>query len=517
MGAGFLVFLIALPLCLGISTASGFPPVSGILTAIIGGIVVGPITGSTLSIKGPAAGLIAIAAAAVLELGEGDPMAGYRCTLAVIAVSGLVQVLFGALRLGRFTDFFPGAAVHGMLASIGIIIVAKQLPVLLGTHAVATSPLAMLAEAPEMLGRLNPEITLIGTLSLAVLFGFPFIKNRYIKMVPVPILVLAVGVALGYFFHLEQAQVDLLLDQSYPSGPGFLITLPDRFADGFVLPDLSKLFTLTSLKYIAMFAIVGSLESLLTVKAVEGLDPWKRRSDANRDLAAIGAGNAIAGSIGGLPMIAEVVRSAANVNNGARTQWSNVYHGIFLLVFVAFFPHVLHRIPLTALAAMLIYTGSRLASPMLLRDKYRLGPDQLAVFSATVITTLATDLLLGIAAGIVLKMAINLASGVPVSQLFGTGFDLHTANGTTYFTARECASFTQFMGFKKQFQNVPPRRHIVIDFSRAILVDHSFMESMERLTKAYIAEGGRVTVCGMEHLRAFSDHPQAGRRLRNMW
>jgi MFS superfamily sulfate permease-like transporter len=302
------VFLIALPLCLGISTASGFPPVSGILTAIIGGIVVGPITGSTLSIKGPAAGLIAIAAAAVLELGEGDPMAGYRCTLAVIAVSGLVQVLFGALRLGRFTDFFPGAAVHGMLASIGIIIVAKQLPVLLGTHAVATSPLAMLAEAPEMLGRLNPEITLIGTLSLAVLFGFPFIKNRYIKMVPVPILVLAVGVALGYFFHLEQAQVDLLLNQSYPSGPGFLITLPDRFADGFVLPDLSKLFTLTSLKYIAMFAIVGSLESLLTVKAVEGLDPWKRRSDANRDLAAIGAGNAIAGSIGGLPMIAEVVQ-----------------------------------------------------------------------------------------------------------------------------------------------------------------------------------------------------------------
>jgi len=510
--SGFLVFLIALPLCLGVAMASGFPPISGIITAVIGGLLVSPIMGSRLSIKGPAAGLIAIAIAAVTDLGAGDQFAGYKYVLAIIVVTGIIQVLFGLLKLGRFIDFFPTSAVHGMLAAIGIIIIAKQFPVMLGVTAEHSNPLALLAEIPDMFGRLNPEIALIGGISLIILFGLPLVKNKWVKKIPSPMLVLLVALPLGRYFDLSHEHSYLFLDHQYFIGPKFLVTLPGNFLDGIVFPDFGKLFTLTSLKYIVMFALVGSLESLLTVKAIDGIDPFKRKSDANRDIIAVGAGNTIAGLIGGLPMIAEVVRSSANVGNGAKTRWSNFYHGAFLLFFVAFLPNLIHQIPLSALAAMLIYTGYRLASPRMFRDTFRIGKEQLAVFVTTIIVTLAEDLLIGIAAGIVLEIIIHLYSGVSLKDLFKSNLSITRTNDQIYIQARRASVFTNYLSFKKVLNNLPEKLKIEIDFSRARLIDHTFMDQVHHFKHEYENNGGEFVIKGLDRLKPVSKHVLSARR-----
>lgn len=510
--SGFLVFLIALPLCLGIAMASGFPPIAGILTAIIGGLVVSPIMGSRMSIKGPAAGLIAIAVAAVADLGQGDPMAGYRYALAVVVVAGIIQVVFGLLKFGRFVDFFPASAVHGMLAAIGIIIIAKQIPVLFGVSPLSSNPIALLLEVPEMMGKLNPEIVFIGGLSLIILFGLPLIDIKWVKKIPAPMLVLLVAIPLGRIFDLSHEHQYLFLDEQFMVGPKFLVTLPGNFLDGLTFPDFGKLFTLLSLKYIVMFALVGSLESLLTVKAIDGLDPYKRKSDANRDILAVGAGNTLAGLVGGLPMIAEVVRSSANVGNGAKTRWSNFFHGGFLLIFVAFFPNLIHQIPLSALAAMLIFTGYRLASPKLFKNTYKIGKDQLAIFLVTIIVTLAEDLLLGIAAGIILEILLHLFSGAKVKHLFNSGFDIDKTGATVSFRAKNAAVFTNYLSFKKQVESLPDGLKINVDFSKAKLIDHTFMEQVHHFKFEYESRNGFVFLSGLENLKPVSKHKLAARK-----
>ncbi|CAN5392655.1 SulP family inorganic anion transporter [soil metagenome] len=510
--SGFLVFLIALPLCLGIAMASGFPPIGGIFTAIIGGLIVGPLMGSRLSIKGPAAGLIAIAVACVADLGQGDAMAGYRLALAVVVVAGLVQVGFALLRLGRFVDFFPTAAVHGMLAAIGIIIIAKQFPVMMGVKPDASNPLAILAEIPFMFAKLNPEVAIIGGLSLLILFGLPLIKIGWVKKIPAPMVVLAMAIPLGFAFDLAHEHKYLFLDHEYILGPKFLVTLPDNITDGITFPDFSQIFSGTSFKYIIMFALVGSLESLLTVKAIDGLDPYHRKSNPNRDLLAVGAGNTLSGLIGGLPMIAEVVRSSANVNNGAKTRWANVFHGGLLLFFVALFPNLIHQIPLAALGAMLVFTGTRLASPKLFKETYRVGKEQIAVFLVTIFVTLAEDLLVGIAAGILLELIIYVISGAKFKNLFKLRIDSTELQEEVHLKPRESATFTNYLSFKSYLDKIPLGKKVYIDLSEMKIVDHTSMEQLNHFEHDYARNGGSVHILGLDKLKANSSHPLSFRK-----
>ncbi|MBX7105604.1 MAG: SulP family inorganic anion transporter, partial [Gemmataceae bacterium] len=344
--SGFLVFLIALPLCLAIAKASSFPPIAGLMTAVVGGMVTVFISDSELTIKGPAAGLIVIVAECVAsfahEFGAGLPeheamMIGYRMALGVGVASGILQALFGLARLGKISDFFPRAAVHGMLASIGIIIFSKQAYVVMGVDAPKdTTPLGLLLAMPAHVTKLNPEIALIGFVSLVILFGMPLLKWKWAKMIPSPMLVLLVALPMGRFFDLEHEHTYLFSNGFFSEGAGrfavgprFLVDMPEVLSNpssAFAFPDFHGLFTLTGLKFLAMFAIVGSLESLLSAEAIDMLDPWRRKTNFNRDLLGIGAANTLAASLGGLPMISEIVRSSANINNGARTRGANFFH-----------------------------------------------------------------------------------------------------------------------------------------------------------------------------------------------
>ena len=261
---------------------------------------------------------------------------------------------------------------------------------------------------------MNPEVAMIGGFGLAILIIWSLVKNRYLKMIPAPLIVVIVGMALAQYFDLDDEHIYLFLPDNvflphheFAIGPKFLVALPQNFMAGFAFPDFALIGYRVFWQQVVTICLVGSLESLLSAAAMDKLDPYKRTSDLNRDLAAVGVGNIICGLIGGLPMIAEIVRSSANVNNGARTGWANFFHGFFLLVFVALFPKIIHEIPLASLAALLVFTGYRLAAPREFKKTLEIGWDQLAVFVTTIIGVLSTDLLIGVIIGIVAEFVFH--------------------------------------------------------------------------------------------------------------
>ncbi|WP_339888351.1 SulP family inorganic anion transporter [uncultured Flavobacterium sp.] len=504
--SGFIVFLLALPLSLGIAKASEFPPVMGLLTAIIGGIVVSFMMGSRLTIKGPAAGLIVIVAGSVAEFGQGDPILGWKLALGAMVVAGVVQILFGVFKLGKLADFFPLSAIHGMLAAIGIIIIAKQIPVLLNDDPAlgkGKGPLELLANIPNFIMNLDPKATLIGVVSLAIMMGWPYIKNKSIKIIPAPLVVLLFAIPCELFMHFKETE------------PAYALVKIGNFVDALGFNASFDGFSQTGvfIKYVIMFALVGSLESLLTVKAIDLMDPFKRKSDMNKDLIAVGIGNTIAAFLGGLPMISEVARSSSNVNNGAHTRWANFFHGVFILAFVLLAAPILEMIPNAALAAMLITVGIKLAHPKEFVHTFKIGKEQLAIFLVTIFFTLFEDLLVGIAAGIILKMIIHLFNGTPISSFFKAP-TLVSFEGNNYLVEIDKAAiFTNYLGVKRKLEAIPPGFNVTIDLKKTKLVDHSVMENLEHFKNDYESnDNSTVSIIGLDNHQPLSEHPLSGRK-----
>lgn len=518
--SGFLVFLIALPLCLGISLACGYPPIAGIFTAIIGAVLTTFVSNSELTIKGPAAGLIVIALGCINDFGGAGNTEAYKAALAVGVAAAVMQILFGLFRAGILGEFFPISAVHGMLAAIGIIIILKQIPFALGIVGVKGGPIEMLRQIPHFVATANPAIAAIGVVSLIIMFVWPILSKKLgpLKLVPAPMVVLLVSVPMGMGFDLLHEHSYTLSGHEYQLSEQYLVDMPDRIFgmfDEITFPNFSALAQPKAWKWAMMFFIIGSLESLLSAKAVDLLDPWKRKTNMDRDVIAVGLGNLCASFVGGLPMISEIVRSKANIDNGARTRFADMWHGIFLLLCVALFPTILHRIPLAALAAMLVYTGSRLAHPNEFVHVYRIGKEQLAIFLTTLVIVLVEDLLVGVAAGIILKMIIHVSNGVPLMSLFKPYLEVQDVSAdTSMIIARESAVFSNWIPFRRQIEQagLVQRRNLVIDVSNAQLVDHSVMEKLEEMQRDFEQEGLSFEVRGLDTLQPLSADSHAARK-----
>lgn len=508
MLSGFLIFLLALPLSLGIAKASDFPPIYGLITAMFGGVVVSLIMGAPLTIKGPAAGLIVIVAGSVAELGHGNNELGWHLALGAIIVAGAIQVLMGLLKWGKYTDLFPLSAVHGMLAAIGIIIISKQAHILAGFSPMTiegkpmTEPLELIAEFQNTLPNffMHWQIACIGLISLVIVFVWPYIKQPFLRKIPSALVVILVSIVLVQLFGIHNTDTFKPL-LSFDKALLEVLRINESF-EGFNQIG-------TFIKFVIMFALVGSLESLLTVKAVDLLDKAQRKSNYNLDLIAVGLGNVLAGIFGGLPMISEVARSSANVNNGAQTRWANFFHGIFILIFLLVDVTFSDLIPMSALAALLIGVGWKLAHPKEFGSALKIGADQMLVFCTTVVVTLATDLLVGIGAGILLKLLLHLIRGVAFGELFG----LKYVKEQTVIKVLSPLVFTNYLQLQKQLLKEDRSQELHIDFTKCHFIDHTSIESLHLLQAEFKQAGGLLNLIGLHEFKLVhrSKHHAAAR------
>jgi MFS superfamily sulfate permease-like transporter len=458
--AGTVTFLVALPLCLGIALASGAPLFSGLLAGIVGGLVVGSISGSSTSVSGPAAGLTAIVAAQIEALGS------FEAFLFATFLAGAMQLLLGIARAGFIAAFFPSAVVKGLLAAIGLLLILKQLPHLFGHDPSPVGELAFsqldhrntFSELVDTLTDIEPSAALIGLISIVILAGW----NRVplLRRSPVPAPLLVAGLAIGLNLLLQG------FGERWALGAGHLVQVP-------VLESLSQAPSLLRLPdfsgwqepglYVAAVtsAIVASLETLLNLDAVDNLDPKQRRSPPSRELVAQGAGNMLAGLVGGLPMTSVIIRSSVNVQSGNATKLSAIFHGVLLLACVLLLPGLLNLIPLSALAAILIVTGFKLASPKLIKRMWNEGWSQFLPFAFTVCAILATDLLKGIVAGLLVSIGFILRSSVrhPIKRIK----EHHATGDILRITLKEQLSFLDRAALENLTNQLEPGSHVLFD------------------------------------------------------
>jgi MFS superfamily sulfate permease-like transporter len=471
--AGTVVFLVALPLCLGIALASGAPLFAGIIAGVIGGIVVSVLSGSQVSVSGPAAGLAAIVAVAIQDV-------GYPSFLLALVIGGMIQFVLGTVKFGVIANYVPNSVIKGMLAAIGIVIILKQIPHALGRdksyegnftflEAGGNNTLSDIAEAVVSA---SAGAVIIAGISLMLLIFWDKLgsRSRFLQLLPGPLVVVALGIALNQAFGVWAPWLRLV-------EPEHLVNLPiaasgTEFLRQFTLPDFSAIGNSRVWVVAVTLAAVASLESLLSLEAADRLDPYKRISPPNRELRAQGIGNLISGMIGGLPVTTVAVRTSANVYAGARTWMSSFIHGVLLLAAVLLIPGVLKLTPLASLAAILIVVGLKLTKVSLYRKMYALGWDQFVPFITTVVAVVFSDLLIGVLIGIVcgafFVIRTNHHEAITV-----------VSQGHNYLMRfTKDASFVNKNEFRDKLRQIPSGSHVLIDGTRALFIDHDIMEAV---------------------------------------
>lgn len=451
--AGLVVFLIALPLSLGISLASGAPSSAGLIAAILGGLIGAYLGGSYVTINGPAAGLIAVVLNAIHILGPNDAMLGFRRMLACVVIVGILQIISGLFKAGRLAALFPFSVIHGMLSAIGLIIVIKQAHVFLGKKPLGTI-LESLQTLPVSILHLVPESALIGLVGILILLAYPHIKSRFTKVIPAPLIVVIVGVIMANLLH-----------------PTALVNIPTHPLDLIIFPSFDVIASASSLKVIISIFFVASLESILSASAVDKLDPLERESDFNRELWSKGLINLSCGLIGGLPIIAEIVRSSANIAQGAKTPLANFSHGLFMLLFILIFPDTLNHIPLAALAAILIIVGYRLTNPAQFKEMWHLGTNSFLAFITTIAVTLAEDLLVGVMAGIVVEVVFSMIRGAKIKSILSPTFKLHANGDEAILSFEDSLTFFSILKQKEIITQTSRFRHIRFDLTKVSFLD----------------------------------------------
>ncbi len=510
LSAAISVSLVALPLALGIAVASEVSPMAGVLSAIIGGVVTTFFRGGHLAINGPAAGLIAVILGGLVAL---DNNINY--VLAAIVISGAIQMVLGFLKMGRFAKLLPSSVLHGILAAIGVIIFAKQIHYALGTTSNADTTIGTLIDVFYKLPEINPFVFLISLVGILVLVFYKKINTKFIRIIPAPmwVLLLALPIVFGFDFFNEHSIS--LFGKSYGVGPKLLIDIPDNPLDSIMHPDFGMIGTIPFWLTVLSITMIASVETLASARAVDKLDPYKRTTNLNKDLVGVGLSTMVSGALGGLPIITVIVRSTVNVNSNAKTKWSNFYHGIFLILFVLILAPVLRSIPLAALAAILVHTGFKLASPKVFKHAYDQGVEQLLFLSATLIITLFTDLLFGIIGGILVTLVLHmLLAKLGFISFFKNIYKSDSKvyslkNGTYDVKLKGVANFLYALQLDKLLKGIPSGSTIRIDMSKTRLVDLTIMENLIEFKRIHDNNGGDVKLIGLDNHVASTSHNRA--------
>lgn len=477
--SGLVVFLVALPLCLGIAVASGAPPFAGIITGVIGGIVVGFLSNSNLSVSGPAAGLIAIILAAVTNL-------GYETFLLAVVLAGVFQLILGFAKAGSISSYFPSGVIEGMLTAIGIIIIKKELPHAIGYdkghegdfysyELLDKADQGFFGEIIHSFNYAHNGIILVTLVSLAILVAFnkvAFLKK--IKAIPGALIVVVVGILINEFFRITNSP--LLISEEH------LVKLPtasslSEFFTQFSFPNFAGFTNPTVWVTAATIAAVASIETLLCLEAGDKMDPLKRYSSANTELKAQGIGNILAGLIGGIPMTSVIVRTSANVNAGGRTKFSAIAHGVFLLLAVVLIPSLLNKIPMACLAAILIMIGLKLASPKVFKHMWDAGKFQFIPFIVTAIAVVAIDLLKGVGIGLVVSIFFILRGNMKLAYFFKK--EEHQEGETITIDLAQEVSFLNKAAIKQTLSHLPNNCKLIINAANTVYIDYDVLELLK--------------------------------------
>jgi MFS superfamily sulfate permease-like transporter len=504
--ASIAVFLVALPLCLGIALASGAPLFSGLLSGIIGGIVVGLISGSNKSVSGPAAGLSTIVAAQIAVLGS------FEAFLAAVVVAGVLQILMGTFRLGFIAAFFPLSVIKGLLAAIGLILILKQIPHVLGRDADAEGDMSFdqpdhentFSELGASLFDIQPGAALVGVISILLLIAWDRIK--FLKKSPIPSALFVVGISVGINMILRQFGSAWAIQSSH------LVQVPvaqdfDAFLGFLKFPTAAQFGNPAILGAAITIAFVATLETLLNLEAVDKIDPDQRQSPPNRELIAQGIGNVSAGLIGGLPLTSVIVRSSVNINAGGKTKLSAILHGVFLLLSVLIASVMINEIPLAALAAILIMTGVKLASPNLFKQMWSEGTRQFLPFAITIASIMLTDLLIGVLLGLGVSILFILHSNLrrPLRRIL----EKHTSGDVLRIELANQVSFLNRATLEKTLYDVPRGGHVLLDARNTDYIDPDIRDLITdfRDTTSQ-AHGVQLSLVGFRDDYQFSDHIQ---------
>jgi MFS superfamily sulfate permease-like transporter len=514
--SGFVVSLIALPLGLGLAMASDAPAIAGVITAIIGGIIVSILGGSYVTITGPGNGLVGVTLVAITTLGLEGAYAAIIC-------SGVLIMLLGFLRMGNLADFFPSSAIQGMLAAIGLIILGKQFHIMFGHKITRENTIDYLVEIPYTINdAMHYENTgliyaaVAGLISLAIMIFYPKLRNKYWHLIPAPMWIVVLSIGFSYYF-------ELVLHQENPIAKDYMIPAIPSFAEITTqLPKISfaKIGGLAFWGSVLSLTLIASIESLLSIKAVDKLDPERRRSNVNRDLKALGLGTIASGFVGGLNVVTVIARSSVNVNNGGSNRSANFSHAFFLIVFIVVFSSQLTRIPLPALMAILVYTGYKLASPDLIKKIFSVGKEQLIIFFVTLLTTLKFGLILGISAGVIITVIIHFIINKNVTLFLRHWvkpnvlmFKEDDAESNYYVSVKHFCTFANFYRLKQKLNAISTDNDVIVDFSMCEFVDHTVMENLNNYQSAFTKNGGHFDIIGLDMHDADSKHPFALRKI----
>lgn len=487
--AGLVVFLVALPLCLGIALASGAPLFSGLLAGIIGGLVVSLVSGSHVSVSGPAAGLTVIIANAIITLGT------FQLLLLAIVLAGIIQLILGFLKAGTIGIYFPSTVIKGMLTAIGLILIIKQIPHAFGYDADYIGNLNFnqrdnrnaFSELVNAVRKINMGATIISVASLIIMITWNYVSPK-LRQVPGALIAVVAGILLNNIFL--QFQPLLALSHEH------LVQLPvlehtGKFFSLLTFPDLSGLGNPQIYIIACTLALVASLETLLSIEAVDKLDPLKRHSPENRELKAQGIGNIVSGLLGGLPITAVIVRGSANITAGAKTKFAAFFHGILLFAALLFFPQIINQIPLACLAAVLLVVGYKLTRLSLYKEMYTAGWDQFIPFMITVLAILFTDLLIGITMGMAVAIFFILKRNM--RNVYAKDRLPLNVNEPVRIILSEEVSFLNKAAIISTLDNLPDNTSVIIDGSRSSYIDYDVLEIIETFKSTSVNRSIDVT------------------------